>query len=77
MSKYTELIPTIKKAVYAGGEILLENLGKLSQMDIDMKGKNDFVTKVDKESEKCIVGILKEKTPDFDILTEETAPVDM
>jgi len=74
MSKYIELIPTIKKAIYAGGEILLSNLGKLSQKDIGSKGKNDFVTKVDKESEECIVEILSQRTPEFDILTEETKP---
>lgn len=77
MGKYTKLLPTIKKALYAGGEILLSNLGKLTHLDIDTKAKNDFVTKVDKESEECIVGILKEKTPDFDILTEETTPDEM
>ena len=77
MSKYIELIPTIKKAVFAGAEILLSHLGKLSQMDINTKAKNDFVTKVDKESEVCIVNILRERTPNFDILTEETIPDEM
>lgn len=77
MTKFSELIPTIKKAVYTSGELLLENLGKLTQLDIDTKAKNDFVTKVDKESEDCIVKILKESTPDFDILTEETKPDEM
>ncbi|TES92855.1 MAG: inositol monophosphatase [Candidatus Cloacimonadota bacterium] len=57
--------------------MLLSNLGKLTHLDIDTKAKNDFVTKVDKESEECIVRILKEKTPDFDILTEETTPGEM
>lgn len=74
MSKYFEFVPTIKKAIYAGGEILLSNLGKLSQKDIDTKAKNDFVTKVDRKSEECIVEILSHKTPEFDILTEETPP---
>ncbi|TET18594.1 MAG: inositol monophosphatase, partial [Candidatus Cloacimonadota bacterium] len=77
MGKFSELFPIIKKAVYAGGEILLENLGKLSAMDINTKGKNDFVTKVDKQSEDCIVKILKKQTHDYDILTEETPPEDM
>ena len=77
MGKYSKLFPIIKKAVFAGGEILLENLGKLSDTDINEKGKNDFVTKVDKQSEDCIVKILKKQTPDYDILTEETPQEDM
>jgi len=71
---FSELLPTIKKAVLEGGEILLANLDKLSQSDIDIKGKNDFVTRIDKESEELIVRILKGRTPDFDILTEESTP---
>ncbi|OQX55134.1 MAG: hypothetical protein B5M53_04740 [Candidatus Cloacimonas sp. 4484_209] len=75
MVEFSGLVPIIKKAVYAGGEILIKNMGKLTQSDIDIKAKNDFVTRVDKQSEDCIVGILKEKTPDFDILTEESKPL--
>ncbi len=74
MKNYRDLFPIVKKAVYAGSEILLSNLGKLSLKDIGLKAKNDFVTKVDRKSEDCIVEILKQKTPEFDILTEETPP---
>lgn len=74
---YSDLLSAAQSAIFAGGKILLDNLGKLSHLDIDEKGANDFVTKVDTDSEQCIVRILKKHTPDFDILTEETPPVDM
>jgi myo-inositol-1(or 4)-monophosphatase len=67
-------IDIAKSAVFAAGKILMENLGRLSRSDIDAKGMNDFVTRADTESEKCIVDILGKKTPDFRILTEETPP---
>ncbi len=70
------LINAAKTAAFAAGKILMENLGTLSRSEIDTKGRNDFVTRVDRESEASIVGILKDHTPDFDILTEETPPQD-
>jgi myo-inositol-1(or 4)-monophosphatase len=72
----SELMSIAKSAANAAGKILMENLGKLSRSDIDAKGANDFVTRVDRESERSIIDILKNHTPDFDILTEETPPED-
>ncbi|MCL2761265.1 MAG: inositol monophosphatase [Desulfuromonadales bacterium] len=40
---------------------------------ISFKGENNLVTEVDKESEKLIVGIIKEAFPDHDILAEENS----
>lgn len=71
---YSEILSIAKTAINASGKILLSNLGKLSHIDIDEKAKNDFVTRVDTQSEECIVEILEKSTPDFDILTEETPP---
>jgi myo-inositol-1(or 4)-monophosphatase len=68
------LLNIAKSAVSEAGKILIENLGTLSQTDIDTKGMNDFVTRVDTESERCIVDILKRETSDLGILTEETVP---
>lgn len=68
------LVDIARSAALAAGEILMGNLGSLSHSDIGTKGMNDFVTRVDRESEETIVGILRKGTPDFDILTEETPP---
>lgn len=65
-----------RTAVSAAGKILMKNLGTLTRSDIDEKGMNDFVTRVDTESENAIIDVLQKHTPDFDILTEETPPDD-
>jgi myo-inositol-1(or 4)-monophosphatase len=53
------------------GYYLLENRGKLSQTDINEKARNDFVTKVDHQSEKMIVDGLLSHFPNHTILAEE------
>jgi myo-inositol-1(or 4)-monophosphatase len=68
------LLSIAKSAVLEAGKILRKNLGSLSQSDIDAKGMNDFVTRVDTESERCIVDMLQRGSPECDILTEETPP---
>ena len=47
-------------------------IGKLGQKhNIEYKGVINIVTEVDKECEKLIVGGLKEKYPDYDVIAEE------
>jgi myo-inositol-1(or 4)-monophosphatase len=75
-SDRSEYIDIAKSAAFAAGKILRENLGTLSGSDIAAKGTNDFVTRIDRESERSIIDILQKRTPDFDILTEETPPED-
>ena len=68
MSDYIEI------AAYAArkaGKYLLENRGKISTDNIDEKGQNDFVTYVDKHSEKIIVDTLLNHFPEHNILAEE------
>jgi len=59
-------------AARAAGRIILDNLGRLSKEDVSLKQVSDFVTRVDKESEACIVRIIRERYPDHRILAEET-----
>ena len=65
----------LETAVFAArtaGRIILDNLGRLSKDDVSLKQVSDFVTRVDKESEACIVRIIRERYPDHHILAEET-----
>jgi myo-inositol-1(or 4)-monophosphatase len=65
----------LETAVFAArsaGQIILENLGRLSKDDVSLKQVSDFVTRVDKESEACIVRIIRERYPDHHVLAEET-----
>jgi myo-inositol-1(or 4)-monophosphatase len=60
------------KAVKLAGQIVVEHLGKISQKDIDIKQASDFVTVVDRESEKIIIDTIKERFPDHLFLAEES-----
>ncbi len=59
-------------AARAAGQIISDNLGRLSKDDVSLKQVSDFVTRIDKESEACIISILRERYPDHHILAEET-----
>ncbi len=59
-------------AARSAGRIIVENLGRLSSADISLKSASDFVTRVDKESEACIIRIIRERYPDHHILAEES-----
>ncbi len=58
-------------AARAAGQIISDNLGRLSKDDVSLKQVSDFVTRVDKESEACIVRIIRERYPGHHILAEE------
>jgi myo-inositol-1(or 4)-monophosphatase len=60
------------KAARAAGKLLMENVGRLNADSINSKQKFDFVTDIDKQSEKLIASIIKDKFPDHKILAEET-----
>ena len=57
------------RAAKEAGSILRENLGKIRK--IDYKGRVSLVTDIDRKAEERIIGIIKERYPSHDILTEE------
>src|SRR5208337_1993184 len=59
-------------AALSAGQIISDNLGRLSKDDVGLKQVSDFVTRVDKESEACIIRVIRERYPDHHILAEET-----
>ncbi len=59
------------KAAKIGGSVLKRYWKDRSYLDVDEKGKNDFVTQVDRDSEKEIVSFLHSRFPDHDIVAEE------
>lgn len=63
---------TAFRAARLAGEIILDNLGKISKKDIDLKKASDFVTSVDKKSERIIIDTIKEDFPDHIFLSEES-----
>jgi len=59
------------EAARAGASILLKYWETLGREDADIKARNDWVSKADRESEKAIVSILHDAFPDDAILGEE------
>ena len=43
------------RAARAAGDIILRNIDKLDRLTIEVKGDNDFVTKVDRKAEEVIL----------------------
>lgn len=63
-------IDTAQKTAREAGEILRNNLGRVSE--IEYKGKNNLVTEVDKLSEELIIDRIKQSFPSHDIFAEES-----
>jgi len=53
------------------GEFILEQKNKISEQNIEAKGKNDFVTFVDKTSEQKLVDALEKILPESGFIAEE------
>ncbi len=60
------------KAAKLAGKVLMASYGKLQNSQINTKSKNDFVTEIDKRSEKLIIATIKEHFPGHAIQGEET-----
>ena len=60
-----------KEAALAAGDLLMASYGKLKISQISTKSKNDFVTEIDKKSEKKIVSMIRKHFPLHAIQAEE------
>jgi len=65
-------LETAVSAARIAGDFILENLGKISNDDIDIKQRSDFVTYVDRESEQLIITTIKDVFPGHHFLAEES-----
>jgi myo-inositol-1(or 4)-monophosphatase len=72
LNERKEFLNTAVKAAKFAGEYILDNLGKISGRDIRHKLASDFVTRVDKESEKIIINTIRKNFPDHHFLAEES-----
>lgn len=64
---------TAVQAAIRAGEIITDNIGRLSKGDIGMKGSADFVTRTDREAEDVIIRTIREGFPGHSFLAEESA----
>ena len=60
------------QAAREAGELISGNFQKLQHGDVQRKGKNDFVTRVDKEAEAIITEVISASFPNHQILGEES-----
>ncbi|CCJ48289.1 inositol monophosphatase family protein [Bordetella parapertussis] len=59
-------------AAHAGAAILQSYAHHRSDLVIDRKAHNDLVSQADRESEAAVISVLRERTPQFGIVAEET-----
>jgi myo-inositol-1(or 4)-monophosphatase len=62
-------------AARAGAAVLLRHWEQLGKDDADVKARNDWVSLADRDSERAIVSLLRDRFPDDSILGEEGADV--
>jgi len=74
--KADQYINVAIKAARAAGGFIVNKLGKISKDEINLKSTSDFVTYVDKESERIIIETIKDEFPAHTILAEETLKED-
>lgn len=58
--------------VRAGGRIIMDYWGKRGQFIVEEKGRNDYVTVVDREAEDAIIRVVRDRFPDHAIVAEES-----
>ena len=60
----------------AGGRVIMDFWGKRGSFPVHEKGRNDFVTIVDRRAEEAIVSLVRSRFPDHAIMAEESSPTD-
>jgi len=60
------------RAARRAGDSIIRSLGRLDSLKIDTKGRNDFVTEVDRRAEAEIIATVRRSYPDHAFLAEES-----
>src|SRR5579863_9673433 len=60
------------RAARRAGEIIVRSLVRLESLEVTSKGRNDFVSEVDRAAERDIIEIIHKHYPDHAILAEES-----
>src|SRR5213593_3475528 len=68
------LLRTAVDAARCGGEVLRRNLGRADGLSVVAKGRNDFVTRADREAEEAVVSLIRSRHREHAIRSEESAP---
>lgn len=66
------MLNTAIRAARLAGDLILRSADKVDQLRVDQKGRNDYVSEVDRMAEREIINIIKTAYPDHGILAEES-----
>lgn len=66
------LLNIATQAARAAGGNIMHHLDRIDQLNVEHKGKNDYVSEVDKEAEDTIINTIKKYYPDHQIFAEES-----
>ncbi len=65
------LVTIAVSAARSAGNFIMRNLDRVDQLQIERKGRNDFVTQVDRGAESEIIKIIRKAYPQHAVLGEE------
>jgi myo-inositol-1(or 4)-monophosphatase len=60
------------RAARRAGDLIVKSLSRLDSLKIDTKGRNDFVTDIDRKAEAEIMAVVRRSHPDHAFLAEES-----
>ena len=66
------LLNTAVKAARRAGKVIMRYSTQIDRLTVENKGRNDFVSQVDREAEAEIIDVLHRAYPDHAIQAEET-----
>jgi myo-inositol-1(or 4)-monophosphatase len=60
------------RAARRAGDLIVKSLSRLDSLKVDSKGRNDFVTDIDRKAEADIIATIRRSYPQHAILAEES-----
>ena len=66
------LLNIAMRAARRAGDLIVKSLSRLDSLKIDSKGRNDFVTDIDRKAEADIIATIHRSYPEHAILAEES-----
>jgi myo-inositol-1(or 4)-monophosphatase len=66
------LVNIAVRAAREAGKVILRDLDRLDALEVSAKGRNDFVSEVDRRAEQAIIATVRRSYPDHAVLGEES-----
>ncbi|MEA3138344.1 MAG: monophosphatase [Gammaproteobacteria bacterium] len=66
------LLNIAMRAARRAGDLIVKSLSRLDSLKVDTKGRNDFVTDIDRKAEADIIATIRRSYPQHAILAEES-----